>query len=202
MGTLNLLIRPRISIGLAVLLIQLFLWVNAEWIYGPALAPQMERLMLIFLVMQALVLGAYGMSTAMRETPAPISISRFGITFLLTSLALVAIPMVVLGGLENVRLAFGFGLIQAFVIAFTEENVFRDILPRAGLGDIWSNVLFGVFHVAAFGASIFGMFFMMLLGFVFAMIRTRFGILGAVGAHASWNMKSYGLLDKIFMIPL
>lgn len=135
----------------------------------------------------------------------PRDLPNFSITFLLTALVMMLIPTVafITGEVEKgLTLALGFGFLHSFVKAFNEEVIFRGVLPRImGKGiwpDIVSSIIFGIFHLAVTGASILAMLLLMLLGFVWAMVRNRFGLLGAVGSHASYNVAVLGALPMLF----
>jgi hypothetical protein len=136
--------------------------------------------------------------------------------FIATSLAMLLIPkLITAGSIEAsvaVQMAFGFGFLHAFVKAFNEEVIFRQILPIvAGLGDIISNVLFGIFHIAVvisqlsllkmpvtFWTVAAPVGILVVLGFLWAKIRDRFGLMGATGSHFAYNLGVMQLLPKVF----
>lgn len=193
----------RVSVGIVIIIVQLFLLVNASWIYGET-APQMEKILTMYLIMQAVILAAFAVRMPQLERFRQESAFKGLIVFLGASLILVGVPATIhlfLGGLfSEIKIIAGFGLVHGFVIAYTEELIFRHILPKvAMLGDIMSSTLFGVFHIAVYHTTPLAMILLMALGFGFALIRDRFGMMGAVGAHVAWNWKVLGVLDKIFL---
>ena len=48
------------------------------------------------------------------------------------------------------------------------------------------------------GANVVGMFTLILMGMVWAFVRTKTGLMGAVGSHVAWNMMALGLLPVLF----
>jgi len=112
----------------------------------------------------------------------------------------------------------GFGLLYAFVMAFDEEAVFRYLLPKvAGLGDIVSNIFFGLFHffvlyaetsilldagkiteIMQWSIITFDVITLVGLGFVWAWMRDHAGgIIGSTGSHFAYNCAKYGVLTAL-----
>jgi len=125
----------------------------------------------------------------------------FLVGFLATAFVMVlitvVIPVVFFADISYASQALSFGFVYAFVIAFWEEMIFRDILPKGfGLSDVTANITFAFFHLAALTAIIgFNLMLMMTafivlfsLGMVWAQVRDRFGIMASVGSHAAYNM--------------
>jgi len=208
------MLKPKgLTIGLVVLIIQLFLWVNVTWIFG-AYAPAVERTLLLYLLMQALTLAVYG-GTLGTDKPSE-GILQFIIGFSVTSMIMLPLVFIApgvtafLASFEVVVAVVGFGMLYAFVKAYVEELVFRDILPlRAGLGDIASSILFGGFHASALmlaippktGFEIFiGFALLATLGYIWAkVVRDRIGIMGATGSHTAYNLFVLGVLASLFI---
>ena len=206
--------RPKgLTIGLVVLIMQLFLWVNVNWIFG-GYAPAVEKTLLLYLLMQALTLAVYG-GTLGTDRPSE-GILNFIIGFSVTSMVMLPLVFVApgvtafLASFEIVVAVVGFGMLYAFVKAYVEELVFRDILPlRAGLGDIPSSILFGLFHASALMLAIppktgmeiiMGFVVLSCLGYIWAkVVRDRIGILGATGSHCAYNMWILGILASLFV---
>ena len=117
------------------------------------------------------------------------------------------LPLVTIFPQASIETALGFGALHAFVKAYIEESVFRDALPKAGLGDVISNVLFGMFHLAVL-TTVGGLTYLqallpitvlIILGLVWAGVRNIYGIMGSTGSHFAWNLFAYGALPRIFM---
>lgn len=205
-----------LATGLIIIILQIFLWTNADLIYG-SFAEPVRDVMLIYLVMYAVVWAPLKHSpltfTAGRE-----SFWNFVFIFIGTSAFLLLIT--VLPGITGLIAAtsgqvvaaasvagLGFGALHAFVKAYIEESVFRDALPRiGGLGDIWSSVLFGLFHFSilitfsglAVLEAVMPMIILMALGYFWSKMRNGFGIMGATASHFAWNLFAMGVIGFVF----
>jgi len=191
---LRLLPKKQFGIGIMVLMIQLFLFVNASAVYGEFASVAKDTLLVYILMLTSVVA-----ITGTRQDIIKGGFNRsynFFLLFFASSFLLVTIPWI--GGQFGLQNEAGIGviLIQVFAVAYTEEVVFRGILPNF-LGDLTSNGFFAVFHWAVYGGSIGLVLFAFVLGIIFAVIRYYFGIAGAIGAHAGWNLKALGVLDKL-----
>ena len=209
LGLLYRLKASKLSLGLIILIIQAFLWINAEWIYG-SYAEVVRTTLTIYFILFIIVALPFG-----RKIPTFTSgvsglskfLAGFFLMFVIVSLLLIGkvFTAAELASLEAVKLALGFGLLHGFVKAYIEELVFRYFLPfAAGLGDFISNILFGVFHASvAFmsgnPAPISTVVFLIVLGFVFSIIRGKgnkgLGLEGATGAHYAYNLFALGALS-------
>ena len=191
---LRLLPKKQFGIGMLVLFVQLFLYINASAVYGEFAAVAKDTL-LVYIIMLTSIVAVTGSRPDIIKGGFDRSYNFF-LLFFATSFLLVTIPWI--GGQFGLQNEGGIGviLLQVFAVAYTEEVVFRGILPEF-LGDLSSNGLFAVFHYAVYGGSIPLVFFAFILGLVFAIIRQYFGITGAIGAHAGWNLKSLGVLDRL-----
>lgn len=192
----DLSLKPsrHFGLGIAVVLIQLFLYINADWVFGE-IAPVAKNTLLVYILLQTVVIAVSG------KRPEIVSgsfdrIWNFVLIFLVTAGILIVVPWVVEGWGLGATSSIPFMILQAFAVAYTEEIVFRGILANM-LGDITSNVLFGVFHTSVYGASVPLIIIAVAIGFIFAVIRSKFGVMGAAGAHTAWNLKAMGILDAL-----
>lgn len=207
-----------LNVGIIVLLLQLFLWIGADYIYG-AYAETVRNVLIVYFFMFLLVrvtLGGKPHALSEKE-----SWFNFILMFILTSVILLAfsfIPGMVSTAELTIALpstliaamgvtALGFGALHAFVKAYIEEDVFRSALPiKAGLGDIISSILFGIFHFAVLVTvrgltpvqALLPIAVLIGLGLLWSRVRDGFGILGATGSHFAWNLFAFGVLGKIF----
>jgi len=186
------LIPKRISVSLIVMLLQLFLFVSADRIYG-SYATTAKGILIAYMLMTAVVIAITGFRP--ETIKGGKDFKWFFIFFLVTSFILVLIPLTFESEKLKIGALWGLGLIQAFVVSYTEETVFRGILPNF-LGDIHSNLLFGVFHWAISGSIVF-IFVAFGAGLCFAFIRDRWSIWASMGVHSAWNLKMLGLLDPL-----
>lgn len=193
--------KQGIGLGIIVIIITAFLLVNAKVAFG-AEVEAATTLLTLFLILGTAFLT---LSIAVGRTPELLTASLFRlmpflIGFFVTAVIVIIIPAIFgasfLASFSRVGQAISFGFTYAFVIAFWEELIFRDILPKSfGISDILSNMAFAAFHVAALTAAIgftpflvlaFGVLFA--LGMIWAFMRDRFGIMSSVGSHVAYNL--------------
>lgn len=108
------------------------------------------------------------------------------ITYLVTFLiALFLVNKPFVGGLS-----FGVVALDSFIIAVSEENMFRVVLPYF-ISNFASNSLFSLFHWQVYGGNVLALVMMFLLGYVWTYIKEKFSPKDGVanmGSHAGWNM--------------
>ena len=203
------------NVGFIILLIQLFLWISASYIYGEY-AETVRNILIIYFFMfliTRVTLGGRPAGMSPRE-----SWSGFLLAFVFTSAILLALGFA--SGLFEVAsltevtpaavgvTALGFGALHAFVKAYIEEDVFRSALPQAaGLGDFVSNILFGLFHFSMLmtvgGLTLetiwLPIIVLISLGMIWSVVRNHFGIMGSTGSHFAWNLFAFGALTSIFV---
>jgi len=85
-----------------------------------------------------------------------------------------------------------FLVLHIFVVAFSEEMIFRGALSTL-ITPIPAAVAFGVFHVSAYGGSISSIFVAIVAGLVFFVIMKKTNIWAAIGVHAGWNSVMLGI---------
>jgi len=196
---MGLLKIASLSVGLIILLLQLFLYINADAVYGTD-APKARNEIFVYLLLQVSVLSAFAIKLPTLNL-SPAFFINFIVGFAIFSLFIMLIPKLTVLTMGAVGVtALGYGFIHVFVKAYTEEVVFRNILPKIGLGHIISNVLFGFFHFAVSGGSVVTMIFLTVLGFVFTLFYKMLGTMGAVGAHVAYNSWVMGILKRIFRV--
>lgn len=191
---LRLFPKKEFGLGILVLLIQLFLYVNASAVYGEFSAVAKDTL-LIYILMLTSVVAITGSRPDIINGGLDRAYNFFLMLFVGSGL-LVTIPWVAQNFGLNSQAGIGVVLLQVFAVAYTEELVFRGILPDF-LGDLVSSAFFAIFHYVVYGGSVFLIVFAFVLGLGFAVIRNYFGITGAIGAHSAWNLKALGVLDKL-----
>jgi len=221
--------RKAMSAGVLIMLSILFMWISADFIYGEY-AEVVRNTMIIYFF---LFLIPY---TILNQAPKSImgeSVWNFLIGFLGTGAVLFIVTQGIgIFGTSAVLsepfvaaitvAGIGFGVLHAFVKAYIEESVFRWALPKyAGLGDVISNILFGIFHFSILtsltipsmisagtltdlGAAnwmyaVAPVITLTILGLIWALVRDRIGIMGSTGSHTAWNMFALGILPGIFM---
>lgn len=156
----TILRNRNISFGLVIILIQLFLYINADVAFGAVNGPVAQQIILVYIlmitfVMAALRQGLPGLNEGSK------GLSLFALFFFITygiSLLVVGggvLPtgtVAAVSGLETaggIGLALSYGLLHGFVKAYIEESVFRDLLAlKAHMGGALSSLFFGVFHAS------------------------------------------------------
>jgi len=187
------LVPKRLSISIVVLIFTLFLFISADKIYGAG-AGTAKTLLIAYMIMLVSVIAFTGIRPDMvKGNFKPLN---FLIFFLGSSLLFLVIPKFSAFATIGVANAIQFALIQAFVVAYTEETVFRGILPLVFGNDIIPAVLFGVFHWAVSG-SVWFLLFATIMGLVFAFVRDRAGIYASMGIHSAFNLNALGILEKL-----
>lgn len=193
-----------VSIGLVVMLLQLFLYVNVKSFFHYAGSAddeilyqnQMRWTLLLYMVI------TFGVSMVMGGLPAEVKapvipqLLSFFIFFFIFAAMLWKMPITAVGShmfqiSDAVVIALPIMLVFAFVVGYTEELVFRASLPKI-LGDLISNLLFAVFHWYSYGGNVLAVAVAFIFGMIFSLLRDKFGLMGSVGAHTAWNLKILG----------
>ena len=209
--------RIRFTIGLLVLFITLFLYVAANWVYGPY-APEAKEVMTTYLWLVTFTLAALATPLPTIDTSFS-GLKFFALGFIFTAMIVFVLPQsAMIASVETIRLALGFGLLHAFVKAFSEEVVFRDVLPQALVGGkgtinmpsiLISNVFFSIFHlgvlqnkvalgVLAQSQANVALVVLFMLGLIWSFVRKRWGVMASTGSHFAYNCGALGILAQIF----
>ena len=201
LGFDQILQRKGVLLSLMFVLIPIFLYVNASWIYGEFSAQATQEL-IVYLILYAFVMAsvAKGLPTSEKFGNG----LGFAIMFIGTAIVMLMIPYIasIAGSLETIKLALGFGLLHGAVKTYVEEIVFRygigDIvlggLPAAGIVQAG---IFGLFHLAVSGGNWFTMIWLSGMGLVWWFIYKKWGVLGASGSHLAYNLASFGVLGAV-----
>lgn len=193
------MLQIKFAVGVLIILAQLFVYVNAEYIYGPY-AAMVKNVLLVYFILLA-VFSPYVIQILNRIGPQ--DIPNFTIGFVLTAAVMLVVPVASITGEveKGLTLALGFGFLHGLIKAFDEEIIFRGVLPKIMGGtraaDIVSSIIFGVFHLAVSGANIFVMLLLMGLGIAWVFMRDRFGLMGSTGSHFAYNLAALKVLPKI-----
>jgi len=194
--------RIGLSIGVIIVIVTLFMWVNTDVLFGPY-AEQAKNVLLVYILMLTFTLAALGVRLPTIQTNL-VGLVNFLIGFGITLAILLPLRFfAVFASSFEIITAVSFGFLYAFIKAFIEEVVFRDLLPlKAGLGDKISSVLFGLFHFSmlwALGASlqvmIGGFILLSLLGYVWSQVRNYLGLMGSTGSHFAYNAIVLGAIS-------
>lgn len=178
---------PLLAISIVI---ELFLLVDGSILFG-SLWEDYQSVLVLYLIMSGTLFAFVG-----RSPQANISIEDAVIYFvpafvggsLLIGSIIPRGPSI---GLESYILEIVF---QVFVVALTEEMLFRGVLINY-IGVIPQGIVFGLFHLAAytsvFGTSWISILTAMIMGILFGYIvkfLPRKGIAITWGLHAAWNL--------------
>lgn len=185
----------KIPLGLIVVILQTFLYVNAGAIFPEPYVQQARDIILLYMIM------TFAFTIATNYVPVDVKrpfweeLSVFLVSFFLFGAVLKAVPLSqgehIFQVEQTLRVALPFMILFAFVVAYTEELIFRGVLPKF-LGTVLSNALFALFHWYAYAGNIYSILIAFVFGMVFSFVAQRFGLMGAVGMHTAWNLKILG----------
>ena len=202
-----------------VVLAQLFLFVAGGYLFGPEW-PHDGALLYILMVLGALALAQYTASTVPaaerreywdRLVPtAPVlqGLAHWAVGFMVTW-ALILVLFEVVLGYDWPLIASSTALVMlyftAFFVAPSEEVLFRGVLPnlnveryvlgRIPLILILSQVVFALFHIAAYGGVGSPMVVTFGLGLIWVFIARRLSLYATMGSHAAYNLCVLGVLS-------
>ncbi|MEM4066485.1 MAG: CPBP family glutamic-type intramembrane protease, partial [Candidatus Micrarchaeaceae archaeon] len=159
------------------IIIQAFLLVNGNLLFGAAWV-QYQNVLIVYILLDTLFLGlAFTRTLPYLEIDVFNAILVFIPVFLVSAFAFSALfrlsPITIT--LPNVVLDFVF---QIFVVAFTEELLFRGLLLQYNLGPVpgwfWQGIAFGLFHITSYsgpsGINWGAIVIAMILGIIFGLI--------------------------------
>lgn len=200
----------RLKIGFAVFIAVMILLLGSEAIYGN-LAPDMERVLYIYLFMLILTL-VYFPKREHKMPTIPAAFPVFMIAFLITLFLMLivrSIPMMqgllVVSTLEaSIEFTAVFLIMHAGVKAYIEEEVFRARLSVI-LGEGGQAIAFGLFHFFVL-YMLFGFTWMLLgalvwltlLGYAWGRVEDWGGTPASTGSHFAYNLVVMGI--GIFLI--
>ena len=201
--------RKGLSLGIVVLLIWLFLYTQAEFVFGIEKAVQARNEMLFYFILFIIPFTIYNLGLTGKQEGLK-SFLPFIIGFVPTLvIALIFKAFLIQASVQYYTLLLGTGLLYAFIKAYIEELVFRFALPSqigGKLGDIASSILFGLFHFSVIimaGISVpwFAIAWLMIMGYIWSIIRRIFqsqgigaGLNAATGSHFAYNIVVLGLI--------
>ena len=212
------LLTQRVTIGVIILIVHLFLLTNASWLFG-SFAAQAVAELTTYMLFTVFAMAAFA-------APMPLIGNKvegfYSFIFSFIATLVVAyyfiVPMLsvsgtlatVIASLGSIQAVLAFGLLFAFVKAFDEEVVFRHILQKvAGLGIYIQAIMFGLFHTAMLFATVYlvsgmagviaSMGLLTILGIIWGFMSAsgKNGLMLALGSHFAWNLTVLGLAASI-----
>lgn len=208
--------NTKVSFGLVLLLVQLFMFFNSSSLFGEEFAEEYSNAMLGYLIFYLAFFASLISHPAMNMSLL-FSLPRFGVLFLVGIIGAGVLGVFTLFQVElepTVDPAFikGVFLYQVVFVSNVEECIFRAILPKflpslviLGIpisSKISSSLIFGFFHFGSYyylsqqtGQSlIILMITATLAGLMFQFVKDKFGLPASMGLHAGINIANLGVL--------
>jgi len=200
-----------VPIILITVVIQAFLLVNGETIFGSSWSAY-EPALVTYVLLDSLFLAlALSKVIPFAEISIWDAIPVFAVTFLISGYLLQALfrvaPITI--SVNNFIIDFIF---QIFVVAFTEEMLFRGILLQY-TGPIIQGILFGLFHVTSYymitGIDWSAILVAIVMGILFGYIVQYFqkmhlsgtGLTITWAIHSAWNISLTTSLFALMIVP-
>lgn len=191
-----------ISLGIVVLLVQLWVFVNIDAVF-PQNSDFWREVILVYLVLQATIFAVPDLRSKLLTVaflPAFIRIV-FVAALTVTLLAGAGSFFVNAEYAKAVAIlnkaAVGVIIIHSFYVAVIEELMFRDWLGQK-LGMILSSFIFAAFHWVIYAGNYISLAWAFMLGIAFFQIRKRFSPQDNsvnIGAHAGYNLFVLGVFQ-------
>lgn len=189
-----------LSLGFVVLLVQLFMFINADSIFGSS-ADYWKTILIAYMLMEAVVFAVPDLRMKVFNVPLQKGLVRFGLGFLasvfLLSFGKSFLVMSQFSSPAESLPSFGIAMIavHACFVAIVEEAMFRDVFVSK-MGLIPAQVAFGLFHGTVYGWNIFSIAMAVVMGFVLYAVKMKFSKTDNTvnaGVHAGWNTYALGL---------
>lgn len=200
----------RMSLGLLVLLLQLFLFINISAFFPASMVSEMTILISTYLIVYGVLMAVPDQRDKLLN--APLSQAKYYVvTFLIAAAAFGILANFFLGsrtpdpgyGVVTAisTVALSMILVHTVIVAYVEEFFFRDFLyKQLGESAFWSSLLFGLFHFAVYDFNVIAMIVASLLGYFFLVIKRRFtpnSNIANVAVHAAYNVVIIGVVNYI-----
>jgi membrane protease YdiL (CAAX protease family) len=192
----------KLRLGVAILLIQMFMYVNAPFFFGDQ-SDFFQKVITVYFVM---LLSIFAIpDTRLKLLNYRLTRFKKFLIWFFGTVFVVSIGGSFFGGslypefIGISGVAWSMILFHALIVAFIEEFFFREfLLKRIGL--LWSSVAFGLFHFVAYGYVWGSIFIATFLGLLLGIIKLKFSPndnLANIGSHAGWNVVQLGFLSVL-----
>lgn len=184
----------KLPFSVWLLILQGFLLINTEIFFPPQIADRIRFVILTYVVLTLAGISVFGASPPWFKQPAEVAL-RYFVTGLVTTTMLLSLFtnvsvfefLLPWDTTDPVKQNLALVAFEAFIVAASEETVFRGILPYF-VGWLPAQLIFGVFHYVAYGGDWSGILFASLAGMLFYQIAARSSIYTAMGVHTAWNI--------------
>lgn len=203
----------KISLGLVILLSQLFLFVNVSAFFPESMVAGMEKLIATYLILYAVMFAIPDLRLRIFDYKAS-QLKYYIMSFLLSTLVFSLLANFFIGGRQEPlsiftavsTVAISMIIVHSIIVAFIEEYFFRDYI-YSKIGALWSSVMFGLFHYSVYNYSILAIAWASFLGYFFLVIKRRYSPktnLVNIAVHASYNVVVIGVINVFAgnIIPL
>lgn len=222
-GELGLFIRrlSNASLGVPLMFIMLFLWLNGAAIWG---AYWETSTALAYLIMFSIVFSV-GMAQKnqliwLNKLRLSDGVKNFWIGFLMMFAGLIVLNQFILKGNLSGNTIVSAAVypsiaLTALFVAPVEETIFRGVLKEyfkgwrfiIPLGLILTSVLFAITHYAVYGGQVMSLWWAVVMGGVFYVITdlklgktsNKLGVPASIGAHTCCNLFILGILSGGFI---
>jgi len=186
-----------------IAIIQGFLYVNAHHFWGPDWPSDG---VILYLFLETIFLGWLG-TKFVPKLKVIEGVAYWGVAFIAT-VAIVNLLFTFILHTEWPEItraeALPLVIYTIFFVTPVEELIFRDILPnevspyepsrRAPILVFGTQVLFGVYHWAAYGGFGTSMIIVIVIGCLWVPLARRFSLYFTMGSHAAYNLCVLGIL--------
>lgn len=170
----------------------LFMFVNTKLFFSEN-TTEWNHQILLYLVMLSFVMAFPDLRSKLFNTNAKKGLFKIFGFAVLTYLIMNSLGGVIISSnyyLNLISIPVAVLLMQSFVVAVTEETLFREYLGKR-LGAVISSLLFAVFHFVAYSGDVFKTLIAFVMGLALYYVHRRTGLEGAIGVHAGWNAFVY-----------
>lgn len=193
----------NISLGLVILLIQLFMFINTK-LFFPENTAYWHDIILTYLVVVAVFFALPDFRSKMFNVRFIDAIKSYFLSFVITLvfLGLIAgiLSLTDIFKINWSSIPLGIIFLQVFVVAVIEELIFRDTMPKL-VGVVTANILFAVFHWQVYQGNYLSLVIAFIAGLMFTYLRMKSpnpeGNELNIGAHAGINLYLYGIWQTI-----
>ena len=196
-----------ISLGVVILLVQLWMLVNTDILFGEQ-ARQWKDVIIVYLLLQVTVFAIPDLRSKLLNIPfwkGFVKILLFAvITIALLSTSITFLHPTALAGIS--RGVLGLILLHGFIVAVIEENIFRHWLGSIRrFGNLKQAAVFSAFHYSVYSGNIISLSFIFLLGLALYWIKMKWSPttdLANIGCHWGYNVFVLGLLPLLGIVSV
>jgi membrane protease YdiL (CAAX protease family) len=167
---------------------QAWLLVNASLIAPEGMAERTQTLILVYMVLSLafiVVTGVRPLKGTLNQQIVGFVGGMVGTIVLLSAMR--EIPRIFAVPAISATAATYLIILHAIVIAASEEVIFRAALPKI-MTPIPAQVVFGLFHLAAYHLDWMAVLIAMVAGIILYFIADRLGLQWSIGVHAGYNL--------------